>query len=78
TEDVAALDRKASAFMDRIKGGLLVAGFVVTLVQGGLIAGVVWLISTTQNGQTTNQLQQQTIDRLDREQDVIRRLVTGK
>lgn len=67
SERVDEMDRTTNGFMNRIKGGLAVAGFVWVVVQGAIGWALVRFIDTTAANSMAIGLHTQTIDRIDRE-----------
>jgi hypothetical protein len=64
---VDTIDRNTSGFMNRVKGGIAVAGVVWIAVQAGIGWALVRFIDTTAANSMAIGLHTQTIDRIDRE-----------
>lgn len=67
TDRVDIIDRSTSGFMNRVKGGIAVAGVVWVVVQGAIGWALVRFIDTTAANSMAIGLDHQTVDRIDRE-----------
>lgn len=64
-----SVDHELKSFINRFKGGTLVLTLIGGAVQAGIFGFSIWIFSNVNDSTTTNRLQQQRIDQIERKME---------